>query len=126
PEDPVVAFEHQPQRNRRERQQGELERRRLHPRVAAGTKHDRVREDDESGPRNRGVPRPERLDLRERGRLGYDHDREADPDRLSSQSFHVTRTRNEQPRSAGVPTPLPRINTLWVLPRPPGITSVFT
>ena len=39
---------------------------------------------------------------------------------------HVTRTRNEQPRSAGVPTPLPKISTLMVLPRPPGMSSVFS
>src|SRR5437762_13321962 len=38
---------------------------------------------------------------------------------------HVARTRNEHPRSAGEPTPLPRISTLCVLPRPPGMTSVL-
>ena len=37
---------------------------------------------------------------------------------------HVTRILNEQPFNAGVPTPLPRISTLCVLPRLPGIISV--
>jgi hypothetical protein len=37
----------------------------------------------------------------------------------------VTRTRYEQPASAGRPTSLPRINTFIVLPRPPGISSIF-
>ena len=44
----------------------------------------------------------------------------------SAARVHVTRIRYEQPRSAGVPTPLPRISTLCVLPRPPGISSVFS
>src|SRR2546430_9568556 len=31
----------------------------------------------------------------------------------------------EQPRSAGAPTPLPRIRTFCVLPRPPGMMRVL-
>ena len=38
----------------------------------------------------------------------------------------VSRTRYEQPFSAGVPTPLPKISTLCVLPNPPGSNSVFS
>src|SRR6185295_19711402 len=45
---------------------------------------------------------------------------------VESSCLHVTRIRYEQPRSAGVPTPLPKIMTLCVLPRPPGITRVFS
>src|SRR5712692_1252617 len=99
-----------------------------------GAPHDGVGEDDEPGPRDWRIPRPERLDVRERRRLGHDHDRQTDqrPVPLQHRGYgvasfdrHVIRTRYEQPRGAGVPTPLPRINTLCVLPSPPGMMSVL-
>ena len=48
------------------------------------------------------------------------------PARKLQRNRDVTRIRNEQPRSAGAPTPLPRISTLCVLPRPPGMSSVLS
>src|ERR687888_609416 len=122
PDDQVVAFEHQPERNGENGEQRELARRRSHPRSAARAVHDGVGEDDEAGPADRGVPRIERLDARERRRFGRDHDGEADDGR----GAHVTRILYEQPLSVGLPTFLPRIRTLWLLPSPPGITSVLS
>src|SRR5712691_1862200 len=88
--------------------------------------HDGVGEDDEAAPGDRRIPRPERLGVRERGRLGDDHDREAKATPYVSLVMdHVTRTLNEHPSSAGVPTPLPRMSTLCVLPSPPGTMSVL-
>ncbi len=83
--------------------------------------HDRIGEQNESGPADWRVPRVERLDPEDRRRFRDDHDRHAGQGTCA----HVTRIRNEHPLSAGVPTPLPRINTLCVLPRPPGISSVL-
>src|SRR5581483_2008546 len=115
----VVALEDQPERNRQQREPGEFARRRPDPRTSARREHDGIGEQDEARPADRRVPRVERLDARERRRLRDDHDREADGD-------HVARTLNDVPINGGVPTPLPRISTFIVLPRPPGITRVLS
>src|SRR5207245_4111120 len=57
----------------------------------------------------------------ERRRFGHDHGGEAGDGRCA----HVTRILYEQPLSDGVPTFFPRIRTLWLLPSPPGISSVL-
>src|SRR5262249_15331645 len=114
----VEPFEHDPQRDRRDRERGELARRGSDPRAAARAIDDRVGEQDESRPADRRVPRRERLEAKRRGGLRDDHDREAE-------QHHVTRPPNEQPRSASRPTPLPSTSTLNVLPRPPGMMSVL-
>src|SRR5204862_1204859 len=114
----VEELEDEPQRNRSEGEQDEFARRGAKPRVAARAKDDAVGEEDEARPADRRVPRPERLHVRQRRRLRHDHDRETDQN-LSRFFVHVTRTRYEQPRSVGVPTPLPRRSTLCVLPSPP-------
>src|SRR5439155_10707957 len=87
--------------------------------MAARAKNERIGEQDEAGPANRCIPRPERLHVRECCRLRDDDDCQTD------ERAHVTRTRYEQPTSAGAPTALPRISTLCVLPRPPGMRRVL-
>src|SRR5438309_9268148 len=86
--------------------------------MAARAKDDGVGGQDEAGPANRCIPRPERLHVRERRGFGDDDDCQ------TAERAHVTRTRYEQPTSAGAPTALPRISTLCVLPRPPGLRMV--
>src|SRR2546426_3272709 len=95
--------------------------------MAARAKDDGVGEQDEAGPANRSIPRPERLHVRKCCRLRDDDDCKTAKNfhRLASFLLHVTRTRYEHPTSAGVPTALPRISTLCVLPRPPGMRRVL-
>src|SRR5262249_26563645 len=112
--------EDQPQRNRHQRQQHEFARGAADPRITPRAEDDAVGEQDESGPGDRRVPRVERFDAEDGCRLRHDHDAEAEP------QHHVTRTLSEHPASAGAPTPLPRIRTFIVLPRPPGITRVLS
>ena len=120
-DEPVVELEHEPERDRYEREEGELAGSGSDPRSAARAPDRRVGEDDEAGPGDRRVPRRKRLDAGKRGGLGDDHHGEPD----QRPPVHVTRIRYEQPRSAGVPTPLPSSRTFNVLPRPPGIRRVF-
>src|SRR5205085_2268338 len=81
-------------------------------------------EDNESGPRDWCIPRRKRFDSQERRGFGNDHDRDADED-VDVGRPHVTRIRYEHPRNGGTPTPLPKIMTLCVLPRLPGMISVL-
>src|SRR5206468_4426581 len=72
-DEPIVELEDEPERDRRQREKREFYRRRSYPRVPSRAKHDGVGEDDESGPGDRRVPGPERLDVRKRPRFGGDH-----------------------------------------------------
>ncbi len=45
---------------------------------------------------------------------------------MSAPGFMSRARETDRPASLGVPTPFPRISTFIVLPRPPGITSVFS
>ena len=120
-DEPVVELEHEPERDRCEREEGELAGSGSDPRSAARAPDGRVGEDDEAGPGDRRVPGGKRLDACQGGGLGEDHHGEPE----QRPPVHVTRIRYEQPRSAGVPTPLPSSRTFNVLPRPPGIRRVF-
>src|SRR4029453_4904184 len=114
----------EPERNRREGQRHELARVGANPGVSPRAVDDGVREEDEAGPADGCVPRPEGLDLREGRGLGEDHGPGPQPDQRCT--HHVTRVPKEQPRSAGVPTAFPKIITLCVDPKPPGTSSVFS
>src|SRR5262249_33338521 len=133
----VVHLEDDPQRNRHDRQEQELRWGIVHPRSPPPLPRDAVGEEDEARPRNRGVPRIERFDLREHARFRDRHDREADPgppgelaSALESKgcggrgSDHVNRP-DASPTSDGRPRFFAKAITFIVLPSPPGRISVL-
>src|SRR6185369_3065196 len=119
---PVIELEHEPKRNRGDRKKNEFTRVRAHPRTASRPPHNAVGKEDESRPGDGRIPGIERLDPRERGALRDNHHEQAH----HRERIHVTRPWEDSAVSFGAPTPLPRTITFIVLPRPPGMTSVFS
>src|SRR5581483_7251513 len=126
----VIKLEDDPQRNREQRQKGELRGVAGQPRRSTSGANEAVDEKDVPAPCDRRVPRIERLHLGQHASLGRQHDEHARnavewETHLCRRSY-VSRSLYEAQRSAGLPTPLPKMRTLCVLPSPPGSSSVFS